>query len=158
MRLKNPSLGEVAMLNTILVALDFAFTASPHPFADAVMQALLQFKLAPTTQVVLAHVIPANQSEMEVVSDRPQANIENHAYSLSQSQLQVYQASLPCASQIEIVTGDPAEEIIRLANIHQADLILIGSRGLTGMQRILHSSVSSQVVAEADCSVLVVKS
>jgi nucleotide-binding universal stress UspA family protein len=146
------------MLNTILVALDLELTTQPSAFTDRVIQMLLQFKLEPTTQVVLAHVIPANQSEMEVVSDRPQADTENHAYSLSQTQLQAYQASLPCVSHIEIVTGDPAEEIIRLANIHQADLILIGSRGLTGMQRILRSSVSSQVVAEAACSVLVVKS
>ncbi len=146
------------MLNTILVALDLELTAPPTHCSDHVLQTLLQFKLAPTTQVVLAHVIPANQSEMEVVSDRPHADTENHAYSLSQTHLQTYQVNLPCASHIEIVTGDPAEEIIRLANIHQADLILIGSRGLTGMQRILHSSVSSQVVAEASCSVLVVKS
>jgi nucleotide-binding universal stress UspA family protein len=56
-----------------------------------------------------------------------------------------------------MVTGDPSEEIIRLANIYQADLIVIGSRGLTGMNRILQGSVSSQVVENAHCSVLVVK-
>jgi nucleotide-binding universal stress UspA family protein len=35
---------------------------------------------------------------------------------------------------------------------------VIGSRGLTGLQRILEGSVSSQVVADAPCSVLVIKS
>ena len=49
------------------------------------------------------------------------------------------------------------DELVRLANIHQADLIVIGSRGLTGMNRILKGSVSSQVAADAHCSVLVVK-
>jgi len=34
---------------------------------------------------------------------------------------------------------------------------LIGSRGLTGMQKILLGSVSSQIVTDAPCSVLVVK-
>ncbi|CCH66944.1 hypothetical protein RINTHH_7890 [Richelia intracellularis HH01] len=43
------------------------------------------------------------------------------------------------------------------ANIHQADLIVIGSRGLTDMKRIIQGSVSSQVVEDAHCSVLVVK-
>ena len=38
-----------------------------------------------------------------------------------------------------------------------ADLIVIGSRGLTGVQRVIEDSVSSLVVAEATCSVLVVK-
>ncbi|MFO5527272.1 MAG: universal stress protein, partial [Cuspidothrix sp.] len=47
--------------------------------------------------------------------------------------------------------------IICLANIYKAELILIGSRGLTGMKRIVQGSVSSQVMEEANCSVLVVK-
>lgn len=64
---------------------------------------------------------------------------------------------MPVDSHLELVNGDPAEEIIRLANIHKADLIVIGSRGLTGMTRIVQGSVSSQVVEEAHCSVLVVK-
>lgn len=68
-----------------------------------------------------------------------------------------YQSILPARSEIEIVTGDPAEEIIRLANIYQADLIVIGSRGLTGMNKIIQGSVSSQVVENATCAVLVVK-
>ena len=34
---------------------------------------------------------------------------------------------------------------------------MIGSRGLTGVKRILEGSVSSLVVSEANCSVLVVK-
>ncbi len=71
--------------------------------------------------------------------------------------LQSYQANLPGHSEIEIVTGDPAQEIIRLTNIYHADLIIIGSRGLTGVKRILQGSVSSQVVEDAPCSVLVVK-
>ena len=48
------------------------------------------------------------------------------------------------------------EEILRLANIYQVDLIILGTRGLKGVERILKDSVSGQVVAEASCSVLVV--
>jgi nucleotide-binding universal stress UspA family protein len=71
--------------------------------------------------------------------------------------LQNYQDTLIGQTQIEIVTGDPTEEIIRLANIHTTDLIVIGTRGLKGVNRIIEGSVSSQVVADAPCSVLVVK-
>jgi nucleotide-binding universal stress UspA family protein len=53
--------------------------------------------------------------------------------------------------------GEPTEEIIRLANIYRADLIVLGSRGLTGVNRILKGSVSSQVVSDAPCTVMVVK-
>ena len=46
---------------------------------------------------------------------------------------------------------------LQLANIYQADLIASGCRGLTGLKRILEGAVSAEVVAEAPCSVLVVR-
>jgi len=94
---------------------------------------------------------------MELPADRPHSDSPALSYLQIEKQLQSYQAQLPVESEIELVTGDPAEEIIRLANIYKADLIVIGSRGLTGMNRIVQGSVSSQVVEEAHCSVFVVK-
>ena len=41
--------------------------------------------------------------------------------------------------RLELVVGDLSEEIIRLTNIYQADLIVIGSRGLTGMKHLPHT-------------------
>jgi len=93
---------------------------------------------------------------MEMAVDRPHVS-EELTYRHIEKQLQSYQTDLPCESELEIVTGDPAVEIVRLAHIHQANLIVIGTRGLTGLKRILEGSVSSQVVADAPCSVLVVK-
>lgn len=123
---------------------------------ERVIQILEELQLQPTTKIVLAHVVPAIDLSQEVVSDRPQS-VEGLPYLQIEKQLQSYQTKLPGDSIIEIVTGDPAEEIIRLANIYQADLIAIGSRGLTGVKRIIQGSVSSQVVENAPCSVLVVK-
>lgn len=139
------------MLKTILVALDGS------EIQERVIQSLEELQLQPTTKVVLAHVVPAVELSQEVVSDRPQAVAEGLPYLQVEKQLQSYQAKLSGESIIEIVTGDPAEEIIRLANIYQADLIAIGSRGLTGVKRIIQGSVSSQVVENAPCSVMVVK-
>lgn len=51
---------------------------------------------------------------------------------------------------------DPASAIIEYARSNKVDHILIGSRGSSAMRRYL-GSVSSQVVAEADCSVTVIK-
>ena len=138
------------MLKTILVALDGS------EIQERVIQSLEELQLQPTTKIVLAHVVPAIDLSQEVAGDRPQA-VEGLPYLLIEKQLQSYQAKIPGESIIEIVTGDPAEEIIRLANIYQADLIAIGSRGLTGVKRIIQGSVSSQVVENAPCSVLVVK-
>jgi nucleotide-binding universal stress UspA family protein len=41
-----------------------------------------------------------------------------------------YQSQIATPSEIEVIFGDPAEEIIRLANIYQADLIVIGRPGI----------------------------
>ena len=53
--------------------------------------------------------------------------------------------------------GEPAEAIIGLANEQQADLIVVGNRGLTGIRRFLLGSVSSKVSEHAPCSVMIVR-
>ncbi|MDT7041153.1 universal stress protein [Candidatus Nitronereus thalassa] len=56
-----------------------------------------------------------------------------------------------------IAVGYAAEEIVKAAYRFRADLVVIGSRGLTGVKRTLLGSVSSRVVRHAPCSVLVVR-
>ena len=53
--------------------------------------------------------------------------------------------------------GHPAEVIIDVANQEKADLIVVGSRGLTGIQRYLLGSVSSKVSEHAPCNVMIVR-
>lgn len=52
---------------------------------------------------------------------------------------------------------DPAAAIVDYARVNDVDHIVIGSRGSSTLRRYL-GSVSSQVVAQADCTVTVVKS
>jgi nucleotide-binding universal stress UspA family protein len=52
---------------------------------------------------------------------------------------------------------DAADAIVDYARSNDVDHIVIGSRGTSMLRRYL-GSVSSQVVAQADCSVTVVKS
>lgn len=139
------------MLRTILVALD------DSDLADRVLETLQELVMPKDSKVILCHVFPTPESEMELPADRPHPESPALSYLQVEKQLQSYQEQLPVQSELEMVTGDPAEEIIRLANIYQADLIVIGSRGLTGMTRIVQGSVSGQVVEDAQCSVLVVK-
>ena len=54
--------------------------------------------------------------------------------------------------------GHPAEVIIEVANQVHADLIVVGSRGLTGIKRYLLGSVSSKVSEHAPCNVMIVRS
>jgi len=61
-------------------------------------------------------------------------------------------------AEIILATGaSPADEIVREAKDQQADLIVIGSRGLAGKTRSFLGSTASQVVTYSPCSVLVVK-
>ncbi|MEH2025655.1 universal stress protein [Nostoc sp.] len=139
------------MLNSVLVALDGS------EISERVIQTLDNLALSKDAKVILCHVFPTPESEMEVPADRPQPESPTFSYFQIEKQLQSYQENLSITCELELVTGDAAEEIIRLANIYKTDLIIIGSRGLMGMKRIVQGSVSSQVVEEANCSVLVVK-
>jgi nucleotide-binding universal stress UspA family protein len=53
--------------------------------------------------------------------------------------------------------GDPATEIINYAARAGMDLIVMGTHGRTGLERLLLGSVAEKVMREALCSVLVVK-
>jgi universal stress protein A len=55
------------------------------------------------------------------------------------------------------VEGDPADEILRLADEIGADLIVMGSHGRTGVLRVLMGSVSRKVLDRAKCPVLIVR-
>jgi nucleotide-binding universal stress UspA family protein len=138
------------VLQTILVALDGSETS------DQVIQSLNNLQIQLQTKIILCHVLPAALNDTDLEADRPHPSQESF-YQTIEKQLYAYQTQIP-GSNLEVVSGDPSEEIIRLAKIYQADLIVIGTRGLTGVKRIIEGSVSSQVVADAPCSVLVVKS
>ena len=53
--------------------------------------------------------------------------------------------------------GDPAAEIVRYAADAGIDLIVMGTHGRTGLERLLMGSVAEKVMRDAPCSVLVVK-
>lgn len=53
--------------------------------------------------------------------------------------------------------GKPGKEILGLAEDVGADLILVGTHGYTGVQRLLMGSTAEHVVREAGCPVLVVR-
>jgi nucleotide-binding universal stress UspA family protein len=62
---------------------------------------------------------------------------------------------------LEVLTeareGDPAQVILDVSRERDADLIVIGARGLTGIRRFLLGSVSSKLAHHADCSLMIVR-
>jgi len=59
--------------------------------------------------------------------------------------------------EVAVVHGVPFHEIIETAKTKQADLIIMGTHGRTGLQHVLLGSVAEKVVRLAPCPVLVVR-
>ncbi len=57
---------------------------------------------------------------------------------------------------VQALEGDPADELLEAADTFGAELIVVGSVGLTGSSRFLLGSVASKVLHHAPCDVLVV--
>jgi nucleotide-binding universal stress UspA family protein len=63
--------------------------------------------------------------------------------------------NIPVEHQLLFV-GDPAAEILRVAQAIKPDLIVMGSHGRSGLGRLLMGSVAAQTVRKAPCPVLTV--
>jgi nucleotide-binding universal stress UspA family protein len=56
-----------------------------------------------------------------------------------------------------VQTGVPYQEIMNCAVKNKIDMIIIGTHGRTGIDRILFGSTAAQVVRNAPCPVLTVR-
>jgi nucleotide-binding universal stress UspA family protein len=52
---------------------------------------------------------------------------------------------------------DPADQIVQFAEKEQADMIVLGTHGRTGLRRLLLGSNAEVIIRHAPCPVLVVK-
>ena len=53
--------------------------------------------------------------------------------------------------------GDPADAILDVAEEREADLIVVGNKGMTGAKRFLLGSVPNKISHHAPCSVLIIR-
>ncbi|ELR99720.1 universal stress protein [Gloeocapsa sp. PCC 73106] len=60
-------------------------------------------------------------------------------------------------AEFDYKMGDPGKNICRMAQSWNADLIVVGRRGRSGVSELLLGSVSNYVVHNAHCSVLIVQ-
>ena len=56
-----------------------------------------------------------------------------------------------------VVTGTPYEEILKFARENKADIIVIGTHGRKGLDRVIFGSTAEKVVRDAPCPVLSVR-
>ncbi len=53
--------------------------------------------------------------------------------------------------------GHPSREIVKMTAEANIDLVIVGSRGLSGIKKVILGSVSNAVAQESNCNVLIVK-
>ncbi|MGG3449325.1 universal stress protein [Domibacillus aminovorans] len=85
----------------------------------------------------------------------PEANIEK----AKEVMLEVKEKmkAVPNKTETFIVEGHPAQVIEEFVENNNADLIIMGSRGLGGLKELFLGSVSHHVVQKASCEVIIVK-
>lgn len=90
------------------------------------------------------------QYELDVDAAREQATSEAEGAALRLNEAGI-------RASWEEREGDPAGEVLRAAAARDVELIVTGTRGNTGLSRLLLGSVAGNVAGHAHCSVLVVR-
>jgi type II secretory ATPase GspE/PulE/Tfp pilus assembly ATPase PilB-like protein len=104
------------------------------------------------TKLLVLHVRPASPLPVadgvlpdETPTDQDQRDLLNL---LSGDGLQ------PVLHELRTVVGEPAPEIVRIAQLENADLIVMANSGRSGLRRVLLGSVAEAVIRTAPCPVL----
>ena len=108
-------------------------------------------------EVILLHVVPRMVSATpyhDTMSDQPFLALQKVGEDILARAKKV---AGPCQVTDLIDHGDPASRIIEIADEREADLIIMGSRGLSGIKRLFVGSISDKVTNNAKCPVMVVR-
>ena len=89
-------------------------------------------------------------AEAPLIGEEVKAGVENFV----REQIARSGRTVPLMS-VSVVSGVPYNEIVRFAEEKDADIIMIGHRGMSNLARFFLGSVAAQVVAHAPCSVYV---
>jgi nucleotide-binding universal stress UspA family protein len=135
---------------------DHAAAAARHAAALAVTYGaaldllhVVDVALLPTATVPFLGTFRVSGEE---VRQRAQEALEERAAAL--------EAAFPRLGDVGafVRLGHPVGDILEFAEQHGVDLLVLGSHGLTGLERLLMGSVAEQVIRAAPCPVFTVKS
>ncbi len=145
----------MSRFHTVVVPLDF----SDH--ATAALD--LAIEVTRTTQGKI-HLLHAYEVPLGAIPPYgvavPPALLEQvrdaAARRLEKSAQRVEAAGVAC--ETHVIHGAPADAIAEVASSTGADLIVMGTRGLTGVKHVLLGSVAERTVRTAPCPVLTIRS
>ena len=139
--------------------------------ANVALDFVRQLHFSPSTHVTVCHVLEqqdALQTEMSArLGVTGSSNLKQLGTEMRQVREQEGNALLNASVRklkrrgltVEklLAHGHPAEQILTLTQRKKTDLLVVGSRGITGLRRFFLGSVSHNLVQHAPCSVLVVR-
>jgi nucleotide-binding universal stress UspA family protein len=129
--------------------------SSQHALDWAVQHAALEN--APLTVLTVHQVAASAWTGNPIVypQDRPEEEKARQAAQETVDKTISKLGAKPGSVTVRAVSGQPAQALIEASQ--DADLVVVGSRGLGGFAALLTGSVSSQVVNHAACPVVVVR-
>jgi nucleotide-binding universal stress UspA family protein len=99
---------------------------------------------------------PAIYVEQTAMADGDAASLTKEYRAIAEASAQRLRGQGFDASAV-VYEGQPAAAIIDAAAARKADLVVVGTHGRTGLQRLMLGSVARNVMQHAPCSVLVVR-
>jgi nucleotide-binding universal stress UspA family protein len=136
------------MFKTVLVAADGSLTAS-----RAVSTAVALVKAVGGTLHVVNAYRPENVRTEQLPKEFAYTTADPADTLLADLRLAIAKEGVN--AEYHAAKGDPADAIVRVADRVEADLIVVGNRGMKGARRVL-GSVPNSVAHQANCSVLIV--
>ncbi len=145
------------MFTRIVVGTDGSDTA-----AEAVRQAVDLAKLAGASLSIVSAYAPVTKRRVEEEREEAPRDVQYEIGPREDVNLVLDAAAAVARKEgIEVQThpveGDPAEGILNVAEETNADLIVVGNKGMTGARRFLLGSVPNNVSHHAPCSVIIVR-
>ena len=143
------------------------FTTDGSDYARKAGETLSIIPFHDNTEITVLHVItPAFYDIPERFMTKIDQNDREHLKNFSSQELrespkiiaQIVEYLMRGFSSIRTMTrtGDPSDEILQAANELNADMIVVGSKGMGGFRGIVES-LSRYILSAADCSVLIGK-
>jgi len=111
---------------------------------------------SPGSLVEIVFVVDADKVKSDVLSHWNSADLDGKRKERIR-EVEKMARTYEVSYKVTILSGDPGPAIVEYANNHHADIIVIGSRGLSGLQEFVLGSVSHKVAKRANCPVLIVK-
>jgi nucleotide-binding universal stress UspA family protein len=108
-------------------------------------------------RLIVLHVVPPPQTvTYEGIPVLPPMPVDYKAQ-LEERLHQYLPANTRVRTEVRLEEGFAATEIVRVAEETDADLIVMGTHGRTGLGRLLLGSIAEEVLRRATCPVLTVK-